>query len=166
MSVFEKNQNIIEPKILRDFCLGVVFFTRDGSQCSSCGAFTKDTCDGMRANMVFCSTHVFAYPSFTFNHPFANWRIFVACVGISPIFSSWNDRSLSFCFFSVFFPKETGKTVSENVDVGHFGHIVLPMPVYHPFHLINRFTLSVGWHASFTFNHPFKLNSVCSNRNK
>jgi len=42
-----------------------------------------------------------------------------------------------FCFFSVFFPKETGKTVWKlcYVDVGHFGHIVLPMPVYHPFHV-------------------------------
>jgi hypothetical protein len=80
MSVFEKNQNIIEPKILCDSCLGVVFLTGDGSCCSSCGAFTKDTYDGMRANMVFCSTCVLAYPSSTFNDPFANRRIFVACV--------------------------------------------------------------------------------------
>jgi hypothetical protein len=80
MSMFEKNQNIIEPKILCDFCLGMFFLTRDSSRCSSCDAFTKDTCDGMRTNMVFCSTRVLAYSSFTFNHPFANQRIFVACV--------------------------------------------------------------------------------------
>jgi hypothetical protein len=80
MSVFEKNQNIIGPKTLWDSRLGVYFLTGDGSRCSSCGAFTKDSCDGMRANMVFCSTRVLAYPSSTFNHPSANWRIFVACV--------------------------------------------------------------------------------------
>jgi hypothetical protein len=80
MSVFEKNHYIIEPKTLCDSCLGVVFMTGDGSRCSSCNAFTKDTCNGMRANIVFCSTHVLAYPSFTFNDPFVNWRIFVACV--------------------------------------------------------------------------------------
>lgn len=64
----------------RDSCLGVYFLTRDRSRCSSCSAFTKDTCDGMRANMAFCSTRVLAYTSFTLNHPFANRRIFVACV--------------------------------------------------------------------------------------
>ncbi len=64
----------------RDSCLGVYFLTQDCSRCSSCNAFTKDTCDGMRANMAFGSTRVLAYPSFTFNHPFSNWRIFVACV--------------------------------------------------------------------------------------
>ncbi len=108
MSVFEKNQNIIEPKTLCDCCLGVYFLSRDGSRCSNCSAFTKDTCDHMRANMVFCSTRVPPYLSFTFNHPFANQRIFVACVWIPPVFSSWNDKSPSFCFFSIFFPKETG----------------------------------------------------------
>jgi len=60
--------------------LGVYFLTGDGTRCSSCGAFTKDSCDGMRANKVFCSTRVLAYPSFTFNHPSAIWRIFVAFV--------------------------------------------------------------------------------------
>jgi hypothetical protein len=80
MSMFEKIQNIIEPKTLCNSCLGVYFFTGDNSQCSSCGAFMKDTCNGIRANMVFCSTCVLAYPSSTFNHPFANRRIFVACV--------------------------------------------------------------------------------------
>jgi len=79
MSEFKKNQNIIKPKTLCDSCLGVVFLTGDDSRCSSCGAFTKDICDGMRAK-VFCSTRVLAYPSFTFNHPFANRRIFVTCV--------------------------------------------------------------------------------------
>ncbi len=108
ISVFEKNQNIIKPKTLCDSCLGVYFLTRDGSRCSSCSAFTKDTFDGMRAHMVFCSTHVLAYSSFTFNHPFANRRIFIACVWIPPVFSSWNDKSLNFCFFSVFSSKETG----------------------------------------------------------
>jgi len=80
MSVFKKNQNIIEPRTLCDSCLGVVFLTGDGSWCSSCSAFTKDTCDGMRANIMFCLTCVLAYPSFTFNDPFANRRIFDACI--------------------------------------------------------------------------------------
>jgi hypothetical protein len=52
----DTNQNIIEPKTLCDCCLGVYFLSRDGSRCSNCSAFTKDTCDSMRANMVFCST--------------------------------------------------------------------------------------------------------------
>ncbi|CAK9860164.1 unnamed protein product [Sphagnum jensenii] len=51
MSVFEKNQNIIEPKTLCDCCLGVYFLTRDGSRCSSCSAFTKDTCDAIAWNL-------------------------------------------------------------------------------------------------------------------
>jgi len=80
MSMFEKNQNIIEPKTLCDSCLRMFFFTGDGSRCSNCDAFMKDTCDGMQTNMVFCSTHVLAYPSFTFNYSFVNRRIFVACV--------------------------------------------------------------------------------------
>jgi hypothetical protein len=91
MSMFEKNQNVIKSKTLCksylgvsktlcDSCLGVYFFTRDNSWCSSCNAFTKNTCDGMRANMVFCSTRVLVYLSFTFNYPFANRRIFIACV--------------------------------------------------------------------------------------
>ncbi|CAM6034550.1 unnamed protein product [Sphagnum compactum] len=45
MSVFEKNQNIIELKTLCDSCLGVYFLMRNRSWCSSCSAFTKDTCD-------------------------------------------------------------------------------------------------------------------------
>ncbi len=64
--------------------------------------------------MVFCSTRVLAYASYTFNHPFANQRIFIVYVWIPPVFFSWNDISLSFCFFSIFFPKETRKIVFEN----------------------------------------------------
>ncbi|KAH8960821.1 hypothetical protein BDL97_05G017200 [Sphagnum fallax] len=63
VKMFEKNQSIIGPNTLWDSRLGVYFLTGDGSRCSSCGAFTKDSCDG------------------------------------------------------------------------HFGHIVLPMPMYHPFHV-------------------------------
>jgi hypothetical protein len=98
----------LSSRMFCDSCLRVYFLTRGRSWCSSSIAFTKDTCDGMRANMVFCSTRVLAYLSFTFNHPFANRRIFLACVWIPPVFFSWNHRSPSFCFFSVFFLKETG----------------------------------------------------------
>ncbi len=70
--MFEKNQNIIEPKTLCDSYLGMYFFTKDGSWCSSFDVFTKDTSDGMQTNMVFCSIHVLAYPSFSSNHPFVN----------------------------------------------------------------------------------------------
>jgi hypothetical protein len=80
MSMFEKNQNIIEQKTLCNSSLGVYFLTRYDNWCSRCKVFTKDSCDGMRANMVFCSTRVLTYPSFTFNHPFANRRIFIVCV--------------------------------------------------------------------------------------
>jgi hypothetical protein len=110
--MFEKNQNTMGPKTLWDSRLGVYFLTGDGSRCNSCGAFTKGSCDGMRPNIVFCSTRVLAHPSFTFTHPSANWRIFVFEYLLYFLYRMTEVRAVvSLAFFSL---KKLEKTVSEN----------------------------------------------------